>query len=125
MVLSKLKKTFVFPPLETVVVQSYDSKSWESAYNGSKAITVRIGRKVRFPCTWDRIIPLPTWEDLYVGLLVWCVLLHYQRSMWVKRAYGEPKKYRRTDCQELTTRFLKHWRVDAAYKLIMEKANAD
>jgi hypothetical protein len=127
-VLKKAKKSFVIPPLEKIMVQSFDGKTWESQYDGEKGIVVRLGRKVRYPNTWDRIAPVPTWEDVYVGLLFWCVLLHYQRACWNKLSSDQrktTKKYHRVDCQELTVRFLKQWRVDDAWNFIKEKANAD
>jgi hypothetical protein len=127
-VLKKAKKTFVVPPLETIIVQSYNSARWETQYDGKATITVRLGRNTRYPNTWDKIIEVPTWEDVYVGLLFWGVLLHYQRACWKKLPCTEQKTtkaYRRTDCQELTVRFLRRWRVDDAYNLILEKANAN
>lgn len=130
-VLSRMKKSFIMPDLQTLKVESYDSSRWEGRYDGGASITVRLGRKVRYPNNWDKLCELPTWEDLYVGLLCWCLMLQYQRALWLKRPEDERKdkkkvkKYRRADCQEITLRFLKHWRVDDAYNLIMEKVNVD
>jgi hypothetical protein len=105
--------------------ESYDGKTWSGQYRGGKTIIIRVGRKVRFPNTWDRIIELPNWEDLFVGLLCWCVCLHYQKACWARKNPGQQTKYRRTDCQEITTRMIRRWRVDDSYNLILEKADAD
>jgi hypothetical protein len=124
-VMSTLKKSFTIPPLETIRFESYDGKTWSGQYRGGKTIIIRVGRKVRFPNTWDRIIELPNWEDLFVGLLCWCVCLHYQKACWARKNPGQQTKYRRTDCQEITTRMIRRWRVDDSYNLILEKADAD
>lgn len=123
-VLATLKKSFTIPPIRTIVVESYDSIKWEGQYNGD-SITVRIGRKVTFPNNWDKIAQLPTWEDLYVGLLTWCLMLHFQKMVWAKRTEDERKgrkKYCRSDCQHVTVRMINRWRVDAEMKMIYEKA---
>jgi hypothetical protein len=123
-VLAALRKSFTIPPIGTIVVESYDSIKWEGQYDGS-VIRVRIGRKVTFPNNWDRIAQLPTWEDLYVGLLTWCVMLHFQKMVWTKRTPEERqgrKKYSRADCQFFTVRMINRWRVDANMKMIFEKA---
>lgn len=123
-VLAMLRKSFTIPPIRTIVVESYDSIKWEGQYDG-QIITVRIGRKATFPNNWDRIAPLPTWEDLYVGLLTWCVMLHFQKMVWGKRTEDErkkKKKYSRADCQFFTVRVINRWRVDAEMKMIYEKA---
>jgi hypothetical protein len=124
-VLTALKKSFTIPPIGTIVVESYDSHKWEGNYDGGQQIKVRIGNKVTYPNNWDNIATLPTWEDLYVGLLTWCVMLHFQRYMWGKRT-GEERKgkkaYSRGDCQHATVRMINRWRVDANMKMIFEKA---
>jgi hypothetical protein len=123
-VLAALRKSFTIPPIGTIVVESYDSIKWEGQYDGS-VIRVRIGRKATFPNNWDRIAQLPTWEDLYVGLLTWCVMLHFQKMVWTKRTPEERqgrKKYSRADCQFFTVRMINRWRVDANMKMIFEKA---
>lgn len=124
-VLSTLKKTFVMLPLETIRFESYDGNSWSGHYDGKQTISIKLGRKVRFPNTWDKIIELPTWEDLFVGLLCWCVCLHYQKSVWRKKIGHGKIKWHRADCQEITVRMIRKWRVDDAYTLIMEKVYAD
>jgi hypothetical protein len=124
-VLTSLRKQFVIPPIGTIVVESYDSHKWEGQYDGGQVIKVRLGKKVTFPASWDNMASLPTWEDLYVGLLTWCVMLHFQKVMWGKRTPEERKKktkYSRADCQHTTVRMITRWRVDANMRMIFEKA---
>jgi hypothetical protein len=124
LVASRLKKSFKFDMVEVIEVESYNSRKWYGQYDGKNKIKVRIGRKVRWPNSWDRKAPLMTWEDLYVGLLTWCLVLHYQRTCWARRL-GTGKKFIRADCQEITLRMLKTWRVAAEINLIMEKVEED
>jgi hypothetical protein len=124
-VITALKKQFTIPPIGTIVVENYDSNKWEGSYDGGQEIKVRIGNKVTFPNNWDKIAALPTWEDLYVGLLTWCLMLHFQKMVWGKRTPDERKKktkYSRGDCQHATIRMITRWRVDANMKMIFEKA---
>jgi hypothetical protein len=124
-VMKILKKTFTMPPIREVIVESYDSSRWEGQCDGSDKLIVRIGRFVTFPCTWDRIVQLPNWEDLYVALLTWLLMLQYQSMRWNKRTIDERKgrkKHSRADCQHVTVRMINRWRVDAEMKMIYEKA---
>lgn len=124
-VLASLRKSFTMPPIGTVVVSSYDSNKWEGGSEGD-TITIRIGRKINFPCKWDRKgTDLPTWEDLYVGLLTWCLMLQFQKMVWSRRTTQERegrKKYSRSDCQHVSTRMIQRWRVESEMKMIYEKA---
>jgi hypothetical protein len=124
-VLSRLKKSFTLPDMTTtaIIVESYDSARFEGHYDGNAEIKVRLGRKVTYPNTWDRMVTLPTWEDCFVAMLTWCVCLRYQKDSWAKKQASERKvKYSRTDCQEMTVRMVNRWRVDSEMKMIFEKA---
>lgn len=128
------KKSFVFTPLTqiTVATDTYGD-SWSGRYAGDGHISMRIGRNLKFPAMWHvarkgEDIRLPTWEDWFVAMVSWCLMLHIQACRHSKRVRAGEKpdrKYRRADAEEMCARFLKRWRVDSNLDLIKEKVNLD
>ena len=128
------KKSFVYPPLRLVTLaHGSERNSWGGRYAGGGHIVLNLGKDVRFPNKWqiarsDEVIPLDTWEDWFVAMLAWCLMLHFQASVYDKKRQSGAKpsrKFIRKDAEEMSARLLKRWRVDSNLDLIKGKVDID
>jgi hypothetical protein len=128
------KKSFVYPPLRLVTMaDGTDRNSWGGRYAGGGHIVLNLGKEVRFPNKWqiarsDEVLDLPTWEDWFVAMVSWCIMLHFQASTYDKKKKAGTKpgrKFIRKDAEEMSARLLKRWRVDSNLDLIKGKVDLD